>query len=41
MVKLDFNLPLDNNKFVLEKPAGAQEIHLGQQPPAPSSGGAH
>jgi outer membrane lipoprotein-sorting protein len=41
MVKLEFNLRLDNNKFVLEKPAGAQEIHLGQQTPAPSSGGTH
>ena len=33
MVKLEINLPLDNNKFVLEKPPGAQEIHLDQQPP--------
>lgn len=40
MVKLEFNLPLDNNKFVLEKPPGAQVIHLDQQPTA-SSGGTH
>lgn len=33
MVKLEINLPLNNNKFVLEKPPGAQEIHLDQQPP--------
>ncbi len=39
MVKLDINLPLDNNKFVLEKPAGAQEIRLDQQQPASSGGG--
>jgi outer membrane lipoprotein-sorting protein len=39
MVKLEINLPLDNNKFVLEKPPGAQVIHLGQQPQPPSSGG--
>lgn len=31
MVKLEINLPLDNNKFVLEKPPGAQEIHLDPQ----------
>jgi hypothetical protein len=40
MVKLEINLPLDNSKFVLEKPPGAQVIHLDQQPSA-SSGGAH
>jgi hypothetical protein len=40
MVKLEINLPLDVNKFVLEKPPGAQEIRLDQQPPA-SGGGTH
>lgn len=38
MVKLEINLPLDANKFVLEKPPGAQEIHLDRQQ-TPSSGG--
>jgi outer membrane lipoprotein-sorting protein len=38
MVKLEINLPLDNTKFVLEKPPGAQEIHLDQQPPTPGGG---
>ena len=41
MVKLEINLPLDNNKFVLEKPPGAQEIHLDQQQPASSGGGTY
>lgn len=40
MVKLEINLPLDNNKFVLEKPPGAQEIHL-DQPAASVGGGTH
>lgn len=40
MVKLEINLPLDANKFVLEKPPGAQLIHLDQPPPA-SGGGTH
>ena len=40
MVKLEINLTLDNNKFVLEKPPGAQEIHLDQTPPA-VGGGTH
>ncbi|HKW15897.1 MAG TPA: DUF4292 domain-containing protein [Terriglobales bacterium] len=40
MVKLDINLPLDTNRFVLEKPPGAQLIHLDQQPPS-SGGGTH
>lgn len=40
MVKLEINLPLDANKFVLEKPPGAQLIHLDQQPPS-SGGGTH
>jgi outer membrane lipoprotein-sorting protein len=31
MVKLEINLPLDNTKFVLEKPPGAQEIRLDPQ----------
>jgi hypothetical protein len=31
MVKLEINLPLDDTKFVLEKPPGAQEIHLDPQ----------
>ena len=31
MVKLEINLTLDNGKFVLEKPPGAQEIHLDPQ----------
>jgi outer membrane lipoprotein-sorting protein len=31
MVKLEINLPLDSTKFVLEKPPGAQEIHLDPQ----------
>jgi outer membrane lipoprotein-sorting protein len=31
MVKLEINLPLDNTKFVLQKPPGAQEIHLDPQ----------
>lgn len=39
MVKLEINLPLDNTKFVLEKPPGAQVIHLDQQPQPPASGG--
>jgi hypothetical protein len=38
MVKLEINLPLDNTKFVLEKPPGAQEIHLDQQPPTSGGG---
>jgi outer membrane lipoprotein-sorting protein len=40
MVKLEINLPLDTNKFVLEKPPGAQLIHLDQEPPS-SGGGMH
>jgi outer membrane lipoprotein-sorting protein len=31
MVKLEINLPLDNTKFVLNKPPGAQEIRLDTQ----------
>jgi Domain of unknown function (DUF4292) len=40
MVKLEINLPLDNTKFVLEKPPGAQEIHLDAQQSA-IGGGTH
>src|SRR5689334_10705775 len=40
MVKLEINLPLDANKFVLEKPQGAQEIHLDGQPVS-MGGGTH
>jgi outer membrane lipoprotein-sorting protein len=40
MVKVEINLPLDNAKFVLEKPAGAQEIHLDPQQSA-IGGGLH
>ncbi|HUK49014.1 MAG TPA: DUF4292 domain-containing protein [Terriglobales bacterium] len=38
IVKIEFNLPLDNNKFVLEKPPGAQVIHLDQQTSSSSGG---
>ena len=39
IVKLEMNLPLGNDKFVLEKPSGAQEIRLDQQqPPTPGGG---
>ena len=38
MVKVEMNLTLDNSKFVLEKPAGAQEIHLDQQRSAVGGG---
>ena len=40
MVKVEINLTLDNAKFVLEKPAGAQEIHLDPQQSA-IGGGLH
>jgi hypothetical protein len=40
MVKLEINLPLDSTKFVLQKPPGAQEIHLDQQQSA-IGGGSH
>jgi outer membrane lipoprotein-sorting protein len=40
MVKLEINLTLDDTKFVLEKPAGAQEIHLDPQRPS-AGGGSH
>jgi outer membrane lipoprotein-sorting protein len=38
MVKLEINLRLDDTKFVLEKPAGAQEIHLDPQRSAVGGG---
>jgi outer membrane lipoprotein-sorting protein len=40
MVKLEINLPLDNTKFVLEKPPGAQEVRLDPQRSA-VGGGSH
>jgi outer membrane lipoprotein-sorting protein len=40
MVKLEINLTLDDTKFVLEKPAGAQEVHLDPQRPS-AGGGSH
>ncbi|HVI05373.1 MAG TPA: hypothetical protein VM711_04675 [Sphingomicrobium sp.] len=39
IVKLEMNLPLANEKFVLEKPPGAQVIRLEQQQPQSSGGG--
>lgn len=40
--KMDMNLPLSNDKFVLEQPAGAQVIHLDGTPPSPpQAGGSH
>jgi hypothetical protein len=39
-VKLEINLPLDNTKFVLEKPPGAQEVRLDPQRSA-VGGGSH
>jgi hypothetical protein len=41
MVKLEMNLPLAADKFLLEKPPGAQVIRLDQQQPATSGGGSH
>ncbi len=41
MIKLDMNRPLDNQKFVLEQPAGAQVIHLDRSQPSPNGGGGH
>lgn len=38
IVKMDMNLPLSNDKFVLEQPAGAQVVHLDGAPP-PQAGG--
>jgi len=40
MVKLTMNLPLANDKFVLEQPAGAQVIHLDHSLPT-ANGGSH
>jgi len=39
IVELQINLPLEDNKFVLEKPPGAQEIRLDRQQPVTSGGG--
>src|SRR5437899_4325035 len=39
MIKLDMNRPLDNQKFVLEQPAGAQVIRLDRSQPSPNGGG--
>lgn len=41
MVKLMMNLPLPNDKFALNQPAGAQVIHLDSNPPTPQGGGTH
>ncbi len=41
MIKLDMNRPLDNQKFVLEQPAGAQVIHLDRSQPSPNGGDGH
>ena len=39
VVKMDMNQPLDNNKFVLEQPPGAQVIHLDRT--QTNGGGSH
>ena len=39
VVKLDLNQPLDNNKFVLEQPPGAQVVHLDNPQKSSDSGG--
>jgi outer membrane lipoprotein-sorting protein len=39
IVKLDLNQPLNDDKFVLAQPAGAQVIHLDQNQPTPHGGG--
>jgi len=41
VLELEINLPLDSNKFVLEKPPGAHEIRLDRQQPAANGGGSH
>jgi outer membrane lipoprotein-sorting protein len=41
MVKLTMNLPLPNDKFVLEQPAGAQVIRLDHSQPTTNGGGGH
>jgi outer membrane lipoprotein-sorting protein len=44
IVKLDMNLPLTDDKFVLEQPPGAQVIRLGATPPngnGSNGGGSH
>lgn len=40
VIKLDMNQPLDNTKFVLDQPPGAQVIHLDDSQ-TPSNGGGH
>jgi outer membrane lipoprotein-sorting protein len=39
VIKLDMNQPLDNNKFVLEQPPGAQVIHLDNSQTHSNGGG--
>ena len=39
MVKLEINKPLTNDQFDLEQPAGADVVHLGQEPVAGTAGG--
>src|SRR5215469_12275032 len=39
IVKLDLNEPLNNDKFVLEQPAGAQVIHLDRSQTTSNGGG--
>ena len=39
IVKLDFNQPLANDKFVLDQPPGVQIIHLDRQQTMPNGGG--
>ena len=39
IVKLDMNQPLNNDKFVLEQPAGAQVIHLDRSQTISNGGG--
>jgi outer membrane lipoprotein-sorting protein len=41
MIKLEMNQPINNDKFVLEQPAGAQVIHLDHAQPTPNGGGTH
>jgi len=43
IVKMDMNLPLTDDKFVLEQPAGATVIHLGSSSPSGNgnNGGSH
>lgn len=41
IVKMDMNLPLSDDKFVLEQPPGAQVIHLDGAAQQPQAGGSH